>query len=142
METIWPILSVVGLLLVLGAIAFFARLRSLSTRVGSFACAFRRNTRTAIWKLGIAHYGVDRIDWYRTISLSFRAKHSWSRDELEVISKTAITEADGTRVRDYAVRIACKCGSQEFYLAMSEDAYSGLRSWIESAPPGRHGRVV
>src|SRR5690625_5380483 len=87
METLWPILSVVCLLLLLGAIGFIGRVRSLSTRVGSFNCGFRRGSRPAIWKQGIAHYCVDRIDWYRTASLSFRPSQSWSRDELDLISK-------------------------------------------------------
>lgn len=142
METIWPIISVVCLLLLLVAIGFIARVRSLSTRVGSFSCAYRRGARPAIWKLGIAHYCVDRIDWYRTASLSFRPKHSWSRDGIDLIEKTPIVEADGVRVRDFSLRITCACGGQEFELAMSDDSYSGLRSWVESAPPGRHGRVV
>jgi len=142
METLWPILSVVCLLLLLGAIGFIGRFRSLSTRVGSFACGFRRGSRPAIWKQGIAHYCVDRIDWYRTASLSFRPSQSWSRDELDLISRHPVTESDGMRVRDFSMRITCRSGSQEFELAMSDDAYSGLRSWVESAPPGRYGRVV
>jgi|SRR5690625_404839 len=142
MGTIWPILSVVCLLLLLGAIGFIARMRSLTTRVGSFSCALRKKARPAIWKIGIAHYCVDRIDWYRASSLSFRPKHSWSRDDLDLVSKNPITESDGIRVRDFSVRVTCACGQQQFDLAMSEDAYSGLRSWVESAPPGRFGRVV
>lgn len=142
MGTIWPIISVVCLLLFLGVIAFFARIHSLNTRVGSFSCALRRSGRPAIWKLGIAHYGVDRIDWFRTVSLSFRPKYSWSRNDLDLVEKNPITESDGLRVRDFSVRVTCDCGSARFELAMSDGAYSGLRSWVESAPPGRFGRVV
>ncbi len=142
METLWPVLSVVCLLVVVGAIAFVARIRSLSARVGSFSCALRRAARPAIWKQGIAHYCVDRIDWYRTASISFRPKHSWSRDDIDLVAREPITESDGLRVREFSQLVTCRCAEQEFELAMSNDAYSGLRSWVESAPPGRHGRVV
>lgn len=142
MEAVWPIISVVCLLLILGVIAFFARLQSLRTRVGSFSCALRRSGRPAIWKIGIAHYGVDRLDWYRTASLSFRPKHTWSRNDLDLIEKVKITDSEGVRVREFSVLVLCQCGQKRFELAMGEGAYSGLRSWVESAPPGRFGRVV
>lgn len=142
MEAVWPIVSVVSLFFVLGVIAFFARMQSLRTRVGSFNCAVRRLARPAIWKIGIAHYGVDRLDWYRTASLSFRPKHTWSREDLDLVEKAQIRESDGLRVREFSVRVSCRCGETEFELAMSDDAYFGLRSWVESAPPGQIGRVV
>jgi|SRR5690625_3527087 len=142
METIWPILSVLCLLLLLAAIGFFARNRSLATRVGSFYCAFRKTTRPAIWKHGIAHYCVDRIDWYRTASFSFRPAHTWRRDKIELITKEPLPENEVLGTRDYSTRVICECGGQEFELAMSKDSYAGLRSWVESAPPGGYGRVV
>src|SRR5690625_7694555 len=98
METLWPILSVVCLLLLLGAIGFIGRFRSLSTRVGSFNCGFRRGSRPAIWKQGIAHYCVDRIDWYRTASLSFRPTSSWSRGEFDMSSSHTVDRRHGKSV--------------------------------------------
>src|SRR5690625_7614594 len=97
METLWPVLSVVCLLVVVGAIAFVARIRSLSARVGSFSCALRRAARPAIWEQGIAHYCVDRIDWYRPAPISFRPTHSWSRGDMALVAREPIPESDGLR---------------------------------------------
>ena len=60
---------IVAALGVLGIAAFYIRLRTLGSRVGSFECALQMPTG---WASGIAHYGADSLHWYRLISPSAR----------------------------------------------------------------------
>ena len=56
------LLLAVALVIGLGAL----RLRAIAHRVGSFECSARpAGAEQASWSLGIAHYGVGRIDWWR-----------------------------------------------------------------------------
>jgi|SRR5699024_7185312 len=146
MEALWPILSVICLLLILGGLAFVARWRSLTRRVGSFASAVRKPGKTGTssfaWRRGVAHYCVDRIDWYRLTALSFRPLYSWPRSQLDLVEREPVTEDDGLKIREFSQRVECSSEGKSFEIALSAEAYSGLRSWVESAPPGDMGKVV
>jgi hypothetical protein len=120
-------------------VAFFvaSRLRSLGHRVGSFECSVVPvgPSHPAPVK-GIAHYGVGRLDWWRRWSLSPRPAESWSRGALEVVSRDLVEGDD----EQYVVR--CSYQGDELVLIMSVQAYAGLTSWLESAPPSSHGAVA
>ncbi|MEK8228150.1 DUF2550 family protein [Oerskovia sp. M15] len=63
------------------------RLRAIAHRVGSFECSVRpMGAGQSSWSLGIAHYGVGRIDWWRCWSLSLRPARSWRRQDLMISS--------------------------------------------------------
>lgn len=116
------------------------RLRALSHRVGSFECGARpAGVESASWTLGIAHYGVGRIDWWRSWSLSWRPARTWARHDLTIVGREPFTGADA-RPDSYLVR--CRYRGQEFQLTMARAAYEGLASWLEAAPPGRRDVVV
>lgn len=115
-----------------------SRVRSLGRRIGSFECALRRGGRSG-WTGGIASFGLDRLDWYRLLSFSLRPAQSWSRSELRIVDR-AVRLSAGKRTS--IVEANCCSRDAEFTLAMSEQAYAGLTSWLEAAPPGGawHGR--
>ncbi|OLT45524.1 DUF2550 domain-containing protein [Cellulosimicrobium sp. CUA-896] len=116
------------------------RLRALSRRVGSFECGLRTaGAESASWTLGIAHYGVGRIDWWRSWSLSWRPGRTWSRHDLVIVGREPFGGADA-RPDSYLVR--CRYREQELELTMARAAYEGLASWLEAAPPGRRDVVV
>ncbi|QDW64081.1 DUF2550 domain-containing protein [Oerskovia sp. KBS0722] len=127
------LLLAVALVVGLGAL----RLRAISHRVGSFECSARpAGDEQASWSLGIAHYGVGRIDWWRCWSLSLRPSRSWRRQDLVIVSRRPL---DGDR--DLFL-VECSYEDVRFELTMSSGAYAGLASWLEAAPPGRRGVVV
>ncbi len=134
----WVAVAVVALLALLAAIGAW-RLRRLSHRVGSFPCHARAaDTPSAAFTLGIAHYAVGRIDWYRCWSLAPRPARTWSRDRLEVTGRVPLDQAG--QPDQYLVR--CRYDGTDFELSMSTGAYSGLASWLEAAPPGRRDLVL
>ena len=111
------------------------RLRTLMHRVGSFACNGRLlGNPNEQFTPGIAHYCVGRIEWYRAWSLSPRPARVWQRGTLEILDKTLLPAA---KDRPMMLAVACRYQSHQFELAISEAAYAGLASWLESAPPGQ-----
>lgn len=127
------------------------RVHSLNRRVGSFACAVRplvapgpdgvRSTpgpEAPTWSQGVAHYGVGRLDWWRIWSLSPRPAQVWDRSDLVILARRGM-EAVG---RPDLFEVRCRHRETEFELAMSRDAYAGMMSWLESAPPRSGNRVI
>lgn len=141
-EVVVPLAVVAGLVLLLVAVAvlFTARRLTLARRGASFDCSVR--CPDGRWTLGVARYGSDRIHWFRVFSLSLRPLHTWLRDDLTVLWRRPTEGPEVTAVLPQSVVVRCRHRSQEMDLAMSDDAYTGFASWIESAPPGRRAPVT
>jgi len=138
--TILELVVVAALLVVLGTLGLgVSRLRTLSGRVGSFVCGARPAEppgRAVV--AGIAQYGAGRLDWWRSWSLAPRPTRSWQRSEMVVTGRVPL--ANPGRPDLYLVR--CTHRGVDFELTMSPDAYAGLTSWLESAPPSAISRVI
>ena len=119
----------------------FSRLRTLAHRVGSFECSLRFTTASATggpWRSGFGVYQADRIVWWQSRSLSVRARYSWHRDLFTVTGRVPLDHAG----RPDLYLVQCRHGQESFDLTMSPEAYSGLASWVESAPPSPRPVVV
>jgi len=88
------------------------------------------------WVLGQARYNEDRLDLYRSFSPLPIAAKQLRRNSLALGDRRVPvgTELDLLPVGSVIVR--CTGASGQLELAMSEDTLTGLRSWLESAPPG------
>jgi hypothetical protein len=133
------ILVVGGFLLLVGVsllVMYASRRRGLGHRVGSFACRVQRGgeARTAR-TMGVAHYGVGRLTWYRGFSLSPRPVHTWNRSELEILRRKKLGPVAGAVVP--LVRLRCRYRGDEFVLTVSRAAALGLTSWTEAGPSRR-----
>lgn len=132
----------IGVCLLLAVVGLFgllaSRLRTLSGRVGSFVCGTRPERSSDAWVAGIAQYGAGRLDWWRSWSLSPRPARSWRRTEFEVLGRAPLSGPG--RASLYLVQ--CRHLDVDFELAMSPEAYAGLTSWIEAAPPSAVVRIV
>lgn len=138
--TIAEVAAALAVLAVIGTFVLGAwRLRTLSGRVGSFVCG-ARSARPAGGPLvaGIAQYGAGRLDWWRSWSLAPRPDRSWQRTEFEVTSRVPLAGAG--RPSLYLVR--CRHLGVDFELTMSPEAYAGLTSWLEAAPPSTISRII
>lgn len=127
-----------AVLLLAVLVAVILRRRRLTSRLGTFDCSVRQ-ARGAHrrWALGVARYETDRLDWYRTFSLSPRPSCTFARRALDV---TLFRQAEGMElvaVQPGAMIVECRHDGVEIELAMSNDAYTGFASWMESAPPGQ-----
>ena len=135
MEPVVALLGLGALLLVVVTVAglYLSRQRTLTHRVGSFTCLLRTEPPPEVgWTAGIAHYGAERLVWWRTLSLAPRPARTWSRAELTLVERVRL---DG---RDDAGRplllVHCVHRGERFQLTISEQACAGLVSWLESGP--------
>lgn len=126
-------------LLLLPILWLIARRRWLSRQGGLFECSLRLSTTTpgTGWVLGVARYSGERLEWFRSFSLSLRPR---------LVFRRGATRAGAQRRPDaieavllYAdqriIRLETTEGSS-WEVAMQEDSLTGLLSWLESAPPG------
>jgi hypothetical protein len=138
-----------AVLLLAALVAVVLRRRRLTARLGTFDCSIRQaRGHRRRWALGVARYETDRLDWYRTFSLSPRPSCTYARRALGV---TLFRDAEGAElvaVQPGAMIVECRLGpdgavgGEEIELAMSPDAYTGFASWLESAPPGQNVNVA
>lgn len=108
---------------------FVIRLHSVSYRVGSFECAVQRKGRFVD---GYACYAVGRLDWYPVASLSSSPAVSWERGGIDI---TEVSRLESGEARITLVSTGVGGLSVTYTLLMATSAYSGVRSWLESAPP-------
>lgn len=122
----WAIASVAVVAVL--AIVFYARFRYVS-RKASFEAGLRKVGATHVAE-GFARYSRGRLDWYKLASFRYRPSRYWTREELadlEIMGR--LTSALGNEL----MVISVPGRSEE--LLMRRGAYSGLRSWLEAAPP-------
>lgn len=141
-EVLVPLLffAVVAAVLVV-VIALFVLRRFLLTReLGTFDCSLRREDSghsQGRWMVGVARYESDRLDWFRIFTMSPRPRRSFARGRLVILDRR---EPDGPEVYSVvpgSVIVRCAYGAAVLELAMSDPAYSGFATWLESAPPGQ-----
>jgi hypothetical protein len=141
-----------ALLLVLVAALFTVR-RLVIGRGATFDCSLRParperaggervEARDAHWTIGVARYGQDRLEWFRVFSLSPRPARSFERDRFELVAQRVPSAPESRAVLPGVTVVSARYESGDLDLAMSPEAYTGLASWLEAAPPGRTGQVT
>ena len=130
---LWAV-ALLAVLALLAGLVLLLRVRGLSRVVGSFDCAWR-GADSQDWVSGVAGYGVDRIDWYRMVSLRPGPEARWRRDELVIDPSRRVLPGSSWG----AVEVRCHARGGEFYLALEPAALAGLTSWIEASPPVDRG---
>ncbi|WP_323132340.1 DUF2550 domain-containing protein [Kineococcus indalonis] len=130
-----------ALLVLVCLVLVVVRRRRLTGRLGTFDCSVRQ-PGTRRWSLGVARYETDRLDWYRTFSLSPRPSRSFARGALDVTRRRDAEGHERLAVQPDALVVECRHSGEQLELAMSTDAYTGFASWLESAPPGQNVNVA
>lgn len=152
------LVALVAALVILAPFVWLFLRRRWLARLGSmFECSLRlkKSTPGAGWVLGVARYSEDNLEWFRVFSLSFQPRLRFHRPRTRALDDRAPTPMesvllfDGQNVvklsvndneRDLPDQPAPErsAGSGEWELAMTQGALTGLRSWLEAAPPGEH----
>ena len=122
------------LLGVVGVVGLYvSRQRTLSQRVASFACQLNSGEQVSrMWQPGVAQFTRDRLLWWRTLSFSPRPARAWSRSVLVLEGREPVGQED--EEGRPLLLVHCRHGAEAFQLMMSEPAYAGLVSWLESGP--------
>lgn len=88
--------------------------------------------------LGVARYEHGRLDWFRVFALTLRADRTLNRGGLSILDCRDPLGSELHAVLPGWVIVRCAYGGSVLEFAMSEPAYSGLATWLESAPPGQN----
>lgn len=127
-------------LVALGVLLVSLRRRVLTRRLGAFDCSARRDDGR--WVLGVAGFRRDDMAWYRVFGVDVGAGRTWDRRELEVVRRRRPQGTEAFAVLPDAVVVECRHRDESLELAMSEEAYTGFASWLESSPPGYRADVA
>ena len=145
-ELVVPLEVVAGLALLLAVLvaAFVGRRRFLSRSIGTFDCSLRagRQRMGRGWVLGLARYEADRIEWFRVFDLSLRPRRVLPRADLQVRERRYPSGPEAFALMAGFLVVCCDDDRGPLELAMSEQAYTGFASWLESAPPGQNVSVA
>jgi hypothetical protein len=120
---------------------FIIRRYLLGRGIGSFDCSLRwdgPDGEAGTWALGMARYEADRLDWFRVFSLTPRPARSLGRAQLEIRDYREPFGSELHSVLPGWVVVRCDHEGVVIELAMSEAAYNGFATWLESAPPGQN----
>ena len=129
------LLVLLGLLVVVLAVAFLLRRRFLLSGLGAVTM-WLRTPSSSRWSVGVAWYGGDALLWYRALSLSVRPQHRLCRSTFAVESQRRAGR-DDLALPDDVVVLSCSTAEGHRDLAMDRSTVTGFLSWVESAPP-RH----
>ena len=138
-------LGTAAVLLVVGVGIFILRRYLLTRAIGSFDCSMRRPDAQHTgggWMPGVARYEQDRLDWFRVFTMSPRPTRSLFRGRLMILDRRVPQGSEIYAVLPGWVIVRCAYGQHTVELAMSEPAYSGLATWLESAPPGQNVSIA
>jgi hypothetical protein len=132
------------ILLCLAILGVVVRRRWLSRAFGTFDCSLRTTSgpHGKGWRLGVARYEADRIEWFRVFSPAMRPRHVLQRSDLVVQERRVPAGAEAFSVMSGFLIVRCRCPRGVVELAMSEQSYTGFASWLESAPPGQNVSVA
>ncbi|MDQ7992890.1 MAG: DUF2550 domain-containing protein [Propionicimonas sp.] len=135
------VIAIVAALVVVLPIVWLAtRRRWLARRGGLFDCSIRLKTTTpgTGWVLGVARYREDRLEWFRSFSLSLRPRLVFPRAQTRAGAQRSPDEIESLLLLDdQRVLQLDLADGRGWEASLSTDALTGLLSWLEAAPPGQ-----
>jgi hypothetical protein len=140
-----PVISaeiVVGTLVlcVIVALTFiFIRRRVLASGAPLLLCALQPRGRSQ-YRLGLLRLAGSTLEWFTLVGPSLRPSRSWQRARLDLDAPQTSTEPLAGLPE--AVTVQCHDGTDTFRLALAPAAYTAMRSWLESSPPGFNVNVA
>ncbi|NYG06028.1 hypothetical protein BJ986_000515 [Phycicoccus badiiscoriae] len=140
-----PVVSaevVAGALILFALLALtyiFVRRRLLASGAPLMLCAIQPQGRDQ-YRLGLLRFCGGTLEWFTLIGPSPRSARTWDRTRLELGPPT--TPATAVPGLPDAVAVDCHYGTDLFSLALAPSAYTAVRSWVESSPPGFNVNVA
>lgn len=128
------------LLVVLTAVTLAGRRAWLERGGGTVECGLRRPAGSGSWRLGVASYEPDDLFWYGALGFLLRPEEVFPRRTLSVVSRRPPGPAEAATLGPDRIVVEARTGlpGEHVELALTDQALTGLLSWLESAPPGTH----
>ncbi|MBR7743717.1 DUF2550 domain-containing protein [Phycicoccus sp. BSK3Z-2] len=134
------VLALVVLLLV-GALTFvWARRRFIAGDGRPVMLCALRDDGGQRWRLGLARLGASRFEWFSVVGPSLRPEVSWLRGEVVLGGPQPTSDVIPGLAEPVAVTGSAAGRTCEF--AFAPAAYTAVRAWIESSPPGYNVNVA
>lgn len=134
------VLAVVALTLV-GALTFvWARRRYISGDGRPVIVCALRDDAESRWRLGLARLGTERFEWFSIVGPSLRPEISWLRGEVRLGSPQPTSDVIPGLAEPIAVSGSAAGRTCDF--AFVPAAYTAVRAWLESSPPGYNVNVA
>lgn len=127
--------GILALLLLVLVIVLVVRLVVLSRLPGALQCSYHK-LGSRRWRTGILRLQPHELQWYPTFALTYRPSKRYARGKFEIESHLRM------RAEETFVVVNICHGEEHFTWAMSDDAFSGLVSWIDAAPPSEEPVLI
>lgn len=126
-------LDVIGAVLLASClllISFVVRRHLLVRQGGTVEMSWRLRH----WTFGIGRYERDRLEWFRTFSLSPRPRCSLSRGAVQVSARRAPRHGEAWSLIQDAIVLECSTGESIVEVALPAPAVIGFLAWLEASP--------
>ena len=117
----------------------FIRRRVLASGATLMLCALQPHGRSH-YRLGLLRFAGDSLEWFTLVGPSLRPARTWQRARLDLDAPQPAAEPI-SGLPD-AVTVRCHYDGDEFGVALAPNAYTAMRSWLESSPPGFNVNVA
>jgi hypothetical protein len=132
------VIGLVVLIAVALAIVVIAVRRALLSRAGGFDVSWRDDLSGSDrgWSLGQGRYRGGELGLYRSFSPLPIVSRTLHRNRLVLGNTRDPVGAEPDLLPMGSVIVRCTEGGAPFEIALSGDALTGLKSWVEARPPG------
>lgn len=138
----WQIVIATIIVIVVVMLPFallYLRRRWLTGQGGLFDCAYQlRDVPGPGWVLGVARYRRDQLEWFRSFSMSLRARHIFPRSTTAYVHQRTPQGLEALALFEGSVIVTLqdRVSGTTSALSMAGGEALALMSWLESAPPG------
>lgn len=129
--------------LVLVAVSWWLFSAYASAPGARIPCGFRGQSDVP-WSTGSLHYEDDLLVHNGPDAASSLSRHRWQRGGLQLGYAMPLVDERSAQglPEDLSLAVPGRYGDTTFDLAMTEEHYTALRSWLEAAPPGWNSNVA
>ena len=126
------ILIVAVLVPALYMMVFATRRVAIRRPGGAVECCLRQDGDDR-WRRGVAAYRTDQLYWFSSYGVGLRPDAAFDRRGLQLVSRHE-GEADDGDGQTVVVRFETGADGDPVWLAMSNDALTGMLAWLEAGP--------
>jgi len=131
------LLAVIGMLIVVLALAVVARQLFVSRQRGAFECSVHRRSLVGgpTWQHGLMRFGTDRLRWFRAFSMRLRPEVVLRRSEIREVSRRRLAAQLSEGEDSYLVTFELQ-GGRTLEAIVDLPSGAALNAWLEAAPTG------
>ncbi|CAM4160474.1 DUF2550 family protein [Janibacter anophelis] len=128
------------LLVALWLVLLWLRRRALAAHGPVSPCAVRL-PGSPRWRLGLLRLSSGQLDWFSVSGVTTSPTMSWAREGLDISTPSMETVSIPGLATAVCLTLSGESGDLAD-LALESKIYPAVRSWLESAPPGRGVNVT